>query len=184
MLLSVDIDESRDEAGERIETARPRRYVSRVVFHTERNRLWTIAVNGITLRGGEVSISHEYLAQKPYIIHPPCPPQPSHPGRADSAADSSNHQQGRVLEAGQHRHCDGVFLYSFRIVEALDRGEGCWENNEAREEDPGEERGEDVVQGRNLVELEEHLHVPCLDAVLSRRDSRPRGGISATGCGP
>ena len=66
------------------------------------------------------------------------------------------------------------------VAEARDAGEGAWEDEEAREQDPGEEGGEDVVQAWDGVEGGQHVHIACLDGVLAAELC----GASGRGSGP
>ena len=47
------------------------------------------------------------------------------------------------------------------------RGERRGKHEVAGEQQPDEERGEDVVRARNVVQIEEHAHVPRLDGDLA-----------------
>ncbi len=54
----------------------------------------------------------------------------------------------------------GAFLEGFAV---LDGDEGAGDDDEAGEEDPGAEGGEEVVGARDGVEVEEHVDVAGLE---------------------
>ena len=92
--------------------------------------------------------------QQPDVVLAPANRQPDHTHGADTTADGSDNEQGDILD--------------LRIVaQVSDAGKGSWEDDEASQHYPREERGEDVVQARNGVQVQEHFHVACSDSVLS-----------------
>lgn len=140
VLLRVDNDNSRDEAGQGVGRAR------------------------------EVD-----PVQLPDIVRPPTEGQPQEARGTDATGDGGDDEQGHVLDGPKHVAGGGGLLSQLRVVgQVAEAGESSREDDEAGEQDPAEEGGEDVVQARDLVEAEEHLHVAGLEGVLPLQ----------AGCGP
>lgn len=97
----------------------------------------------------------EYLVDQPDVIAPPPPPQPHHSRPADHAAEARDPDQRSVL----HFAVFGALLQRLAV---LDADEGAGDDDEAREQDPGAEGGEEVVRARYGVETEEHVDVARL----------------------
>lgn len=145
MLLRVDNDKSRYQAGQSVGRARE--------------------VNPVEL---------------PDVVGPPAPGQPQQARGADAAGDGGDDKQRHVLDLAEHGAGGGGLVGQLRVVgQVADAGEGPREDDEAGEQDPAEEGGEDVVQARDLVEAEEHLHVAGLQGVdpLQAGGGPPLGAI-------
>lgn len=122
--------------------------------------------------------------QQPDIIRPPAESQPQQPRGADTTADSGDNEQRHVLDLVQDNAGGGGLVSHVRIFgQVADAGEGSREDDEAGEQDPSEEGGEDVVQAGNFVEAEEHLHVAGLEGVFpAQARSRPSFGTISRDC--
>ena len=60
----------------------------------------------------------------------------------------------------------------------FDTCKGSWNDEKAGEQNPGEKGGEDVVQSRYGIQVEEHAHVTGLNGGHARENLRPRWGGS------
>lgn len=117
----------------------------------------------------------------PDVVGPPAEGQPRQACGAYAAGDGGDDEQRDILDAIEHGAGGGGLVLQLRVVgEVADAGEGSREDDEAGEQDPAEEGGEDVVQAGDLVEAEEHLHVAGLQGVypLQAGGGPPLGAIA------
>lgn len=124
------------------------------------------------------SNSQENLINHPDVIMPPAPPQPHHARPANRAAEPRHPHQRRVLHGIEHRvrHLAalGALLHGLALLDADERAR---HDDEARQQDPGAEGGEQVVRARDRVEAEEHVDIAGLRGYLLG------GGWVVVGCG-
>jgi len=120
------------------------------------------------------------LVEQKHAVLPPAPPQPYHAPGADAATHARDDEQRDVLDAVEDL---GRRVRRGDSLAGGDVGESGWEDDEPREQDEGEEGGEQVVPPRDRVHGQEHGHVLRVDAVLAveRRRSRRWWGIPSRG---
>ena len=109
-----------------------------------------------------IHLQEDFIDQ-PDVIAPPPPPQPHHARPADHAAEARDPDERGVLDRVQHRVLHfavlGPLLQRLAVFHA---DEGAGDHDEAREQDPGAEGGEEVVRARYRVQTEEHVDVARL----------------------
>lgn len=98
-----------------------------------------------------------------------------------AAGDRRNDQQGNVFHAFEDlvRRLIRPLLRMLALDGFLNRSEGSREDQEAGKEEPDEEGGENAVQERNSVHVEEHADVARVSRIFSLDGFRGVGVVNA-----
>ena len=124
-------------------------------------------------RGNQASQTIGHTRQKqpveqPDVIRHVPQRQAGHANGRDGAHDGGDDEEGHVfdaLENGLGGFAGKVAAFVLVLDGFLDRGKGSGEDEEAGEEEPDEEGGEDVVGFGDVVLVEEHLDVAGVHCV-------------------
>lgn len=111
----------------------------------------------------------------PHVVLLVLPPQPHTAQNTNTARKRRDIQQRDVAHRLQRLFLQSV-VAGFRVeVFVIELVEGRGEDDVAREENPCEEGGEDVVQLGDVVEAEEHVYIPSLGGCAAALEARAFG---------